>query len=974
VENLERSQSMSGDNLTAPIQQEPAALLSALRESEILRELAALLASSLDLDHILRILVKRATEVCEVERCSVWLLEDIRGTLRPKTYHLTTNRVDQKTIEVADALWYHSSLSIEVPAIQQLLKEGMLYIEDICNEPGLQYIAKTFLVRSALFVALIREGRPLGMLTLDNPDKNRVFSPEIQRLARAIGQQAAIAIDNARLYQQAQAEKQRAEQLIERARSVYKVALTVNASEDLATIFSVAMDHLIKGLGADSGTIALLDSDTLWVVSSTDKQQGVQQSQMTAQLSSLPNCRHAATTGKPLYVAEEQVEGDEIHWYRKLDLHNTMIVPLMLGVNYTDEQQGDVEELPPGARCVGLVFVNYLRNNFQPTKGQFAYAQDIAAQCALAVEKVDLLADVRQSARLANERAKTLDAIFHAMTEGITVTNLAGEVLVLNNAAARFLGVPKNFKDDLISFLRRFPPYSLQGQPLDENNFPLVRALHGERIRNERFISNRADGEDRVLEVNIAPLYDSLSQQIGVVSAFRDITEQIQVEQRIRQALDTLLHVAEAVSGLSDIKDILQIVLERTLVTLNCNRGGVFIYDAEQDVFSPLFTTGFTQEEEEHWLADQQRWLNPELEVYTGFRQQLINGHATLVNAEQCPMPTELFQDFMVLAAPIQYNKHVHGVLLLDRSILPSAGEHTNQQGLTEFTIWDIAVIEGIAQMAGLALEQARWQAEAITARANEEAMREANALKDEFLAITAHEFRSPLTVILAQAQLVGRGLNRLKEQGQVKQSETLQKAIENLSVIEEQTRQLTNIVKTFLEVTYINRGQLVLSLEEVDLAKIAQQVVNDRAGVSINHTITCSIEPDPRGYLVQGDSARLHQILANLVENAIKYSPLGGPITVNLRRCEVGQQVPSIEVSVEDEGIGVPLDAQPHLFERFYRGPNISGNKTKGIGLGLYVVAQLLKLHGGSIRVESSGVYGEGSRFIFTLPALQKE
>ena len=121
------------------------------------------------------------------------------------------------------------------------------------------------------------------------------------------------------------------------------------------------------------------------------------------------------------------------------------------------------------------------------------------------------------------------------------------------------------------------------------------------------------------------------------------------------------------------------------------------------------------------------------------------------------------------------------------------------------------------------------------------------------------------------------------------------------------------------------------------------------------------------------GDSARLQQIIANLVDNAIKYSPLGGPVKVWLRRYPNNEGKATIEICVEDHGIGVPVDAQPRLFERFYRAPNIEGSKTRGIGLGLYIVAQLLKLQGGSIRVESSGIPGDGSRFIFTLPALKK-
>jgi signal transduction histidine kinase len=121
------------------------------------------------------------------------------------------------------------------------------------------------------------------------------------------------------------------------------------------------------------------------------------------------------------------------------------------------------------------------------------------------------------------------------------------------------------------------------------------------------------------------------------------------------------------------------------------------------------------------------------------------------------------------------------------------------------------------------------------------------------------------------------------------------------------------------------------------------------------------------------GDSARLQQILANLVQNAIKYSPLGGPITVSLRQTLNNENKAVIEVCVEDKGIGIPKDEQTRLFERFYRAPNIHSSKTRGIGLGLYIVAQLLYMHGGTIAVESNGNFGEGSRFIFTLPVPER-
>ncbi len=876
---------MSGEQLPFSHYQEPHHLLAALRESEILRELAELLASSLDLDRILQVLAKRTTEVCEVERCSVWLLEDARGAFHPAAYHLSSQHLNSEAIQAGDQVWYRTQLPFDHPIIHRLFNEnGILFLEDLRAESSIHFVAETFLIRSILLVALIREGRPVGMLTLDDPDKIRTFSSEQQQLVRAIGQQAAIAIDNAQLYRQAQKERRRAEQLIERARAIYQVAIAVNSGQDLPTVLEIATHHLVEGLNADGGSIALLENETLHLASSSERQQDLLTTQITAALADLPNCYHAAQAGTPIFVTAEQAEGEEITWFHKLGLNNTIIVPLMIGATPNNAQATGAADSSAASRCVGLAFVNYHNNNFHPSKSHFAFAQDIAAQCALAVEKARLLA-----------------------------TN------------------------HLSAFLQRYPTYTLHGQQITEEDFPLARALRGERIRAERFVTIRADGAERIVEMNVAPMHDSMRKQIGVVSAFHDITEQIRVEQRIRQALDTLLHVAEAVSGLTDIKDILHIVLERTLLTLNCERGVVQLYDEEHHQFTQPFSAGFSPEAEQQWLNDQRIWLQHVSDQYHGIEAQLMEGHATLINAEQYPHQPNLFNHLMILAAPIMHDNRLHGLIALDRSRAPHKDATEEQwQPHNEFTVWDLAVIEGIAQLAGLAVDQAHWQQEAIDARAGEAAMREANALKDEFLAITAHEFRTPLTVVLAQSQMVARILKRFKEPTQDNLHTRVPQMMENLSIIEEQAHHLTNIVATFLEV---------------------------------------SIEPGEHAYLVMGDSARLQQIIANLVENAIKYSPLGGPVTIRLYPCSKKEGSETIEVCVEDQGIGVPSDAQPRLFERFYRAPNITidGSKTRGVGLGLYIVAQLLQMHGGSIRVESSGILGEGSRFIFTLPALVK-
>jgi len=960
---------MSSDSYFFSSEQERLRLQHALRESEVLRELTELLASSLDLTHILQVLVKRTTEVCEVERCAVWLFEESRNLFVPKTYFLSTQQLAKQYIKAGDNAWYRSSLSLHNPFIQQLMtKNECRLCEDLQTEPGMKSFAEKFLVRSSLFVALRREGRIVGILSLDNPGQPLTFSSAQQQLVCAIGQQAAVAIDNARLYQHAQNENKRAERLIKRAQSIYEVALAVNSHEDLSTVLGIATQHLVSGLDADGGSIFLLDNGALLLASTT--QQHFPMATLSPALDDLPHCLAALEEEAPLFFTQEQITDIEKGWYQQIGLTHVLIVPLIVGARNESKQKKNVVLLVE-KRCVGFAFVNYARTLRQPSKGHRAFALDIAAQCALAIEKNQLLASANQAVIQATEQANTLSAVFNAMTEGVMVLDQEGQIIVNNQTAAHFLGMPLYTKEHLTAFLQHYPIYTQYGSPIDYKDFPFTRALHGENIRGERFITRRADNSERTVELSSAPLHDSESRRIGVVCAFRDVTEQVRVEQRIRQALDVMLNAAEVLSGVTDTKEILRLILTMTLHAVGCERGFVHLFDAERELFIPLLAVGFANDANSFWNKEQQYWFAPNTPHAHEPYASLISGHATLIPPEYRISQEDTEHSDTVLVAPLTHGPKLFGLMVLDRAISKKEDGETflpphKQYARREFSVWDVTVVEGIAQFAGLAIEQAHWQAEVAIARTNEAEMRASNALKEEFLSITAHEFRSPLTIILANSQLVERTMRRIPE---MPKRDRLQECITS---IEEQTHQLTNIVSTFLEVSRINKGQIVLNLEKIDIGELLRQEVNSHSAVTTMHDLHYIADEGETPYYVMGDSARLQQIFGNLLQNAIKYSPYGGPITVLTTQRIDDQGKAALEIRIADKGIGIPADALPHLFERFYRAPNVDGSKTKGVGLGLYIVAEFIRLQNGTIRAESSGEYGEGSCFIVTFPLLE--
>jgi signal transduction histidine kinase/PAS domain-containing protein len=975
-----RSEHLSSTNNT----QEHTQLRKALRESELLREISELLASSLDLTHTLQILVKRTTEACDVQRCAVWLLNQDSKRFLPAAYHSSTGSMPSKALQIADRMWHNSTLLFHDSMVQRLLQEnGLVVLEDLHSIESMQKLAEKFFVHSVLLVALVREKRPVGVMALDNPGKTFTFTPDQQQLARAIGQQAAIAIDNARLYEQAQTERERAEKLIKRVQSINHLAMAVNSGQDLEKVLLIATKHLIEGLQAQGAAISILEENVLAATNTIFSSSLTIPHTSTSHfsLTDLSHCHEGANSGNLLFVPQDHLKGRERQWFQHLGMQHILIVPLMIGNQTTHEQdlkistQSLANELQ---NCIGFAFVNYKHLSDSPGVGRSAFARDIAAQCAHAIEKARILNAMRNAASLATERANTLDTVLNAMTEGIIVFDMQGQVMLHNNTFADFARLTPNIRTHLSSYLKSYPAYTFYGHTIQAEDHPLTRALRGEHIQGERFLSRKDDGSEDAFEVNIAPLFDSHGQQIGIVSAFRDITEHVRAEQRIRRALDTMLHAAEAVSGLTDIREMLYRVLAMTLAAMNCQRGVVQLYNQESQKFTPLLSIGFSFGETEQWLEEHRYWLEPEGYQYSDIYAQLLAGHATLVDTQQYSDHFQENTSTIILAAPLTHNTCLLGVLLLDRSKASTRKLHS-QHGTpssplppSDFSPWDMAVVEGIAQFAGLAIEQTHWQKEAEIARTNEASMRASNALKDEFLAITAHEFRTPLTVVLAHSQMMGR---LLKKSPQVA-PELKIRFDESLFFIEEQAHQLTNIVNTFLEVTRLNRGQITLNLETLNLKDIAQEAIANYSATLTKHTICYRPGTDSPPYILKGDKVRLLQIFGNLLQNAIKYSPLGGPITVSISRVtanENGYQC-NIEVCIEDKGIGVPKDAQPFLFERFYRAHNISGSQARGVGLGLYVVAEFLHLHNGTIRVESNGIAGEGSCFIFTLPVAESK
>lgn len=238
-------------------------------------------------------------------------------------------------------------------------------------------------------------------------------------------------------------------------------------------------------------------------------------------------------------------------------------------------------------------------------------------------------------------------------------------------------------------------------------------------------------------------------------------------------------------------------------------------------------------------------------------------------------------------------------------------------------------------------------------ARAEAEA---AVKLRDGFFSVAAHELKTPLTSLFGNLQLLDR---RATREGFLSQRDR-----RTLDVVVAQTRRLQRMIEALLDVTRMEAGQLRLDLTRLDLGELVQQVIAEVQPTLTQHTIAWKAPPDP--LMIEGDALRLEQVIQNLLQNAVKYSPEGGPVEVELTRC--GDQAC---LAVTDHGIGIPQDELPMLFSRFYRAANVSAQHISGMGIGLYVVKEIVALHGGSAEVASEE--NRGSTFRICLPLAQQ-
>jgi signal transduction histidine kinase/ActR/RegA family two-component response regulator len=257
------------------------------------------------------------------------------------------------------------------------------------------------------------------------------------------------------------------------------------------------------------------------------------------------------------------------------------------------------------------------------------------------------------------------------------------------------------------------------------------------------------------------------------------------------------------------------------------------------------------------------------------------------------------------------------------------------------------ALLVSVAQHCSHSLDRARLYESAQRARAEAEA---ASRLKDDFLSIVSHELRTPLNAVLGWASMLRKA----------DISPALAQRAAH-SIHDNATRQ-AKLIDDLLDVSRIAAGRATLDVEEIDLAALVGGVVESLVPVAASNDVELRLTPASAAW-VSGDARRLEQVFFNLLGNALKFTPEGGTILIEIRT-----QDRAVDVRVTDSGIGIDPEFLPHVFERFRQADSTSTRTYGGLGLGLSIAKQLVEAHKGCINVESAGA-GHGATFIVQLP-----
>jgi PAS domain S-box-containing protein len=577
---------------------------------------------------------------------------------------------------------------------------------------------------------------------------------------------------------------------------------------------------------------------------------------------------------------------------------------------------------------------------------------------------------VEQMRKLSDAERRRLDTVLEVLPTAMALSDKDGNLVQNNRRFKEIAGADAQLVTaaEHARFQARWPD---TGLPVSEDQWALSRALQqGEVCPGEEVELVTIAGQHKVILNAAAPIRDDQGMISGGVVAFMDITEDKRREQQVRESLHALLALAEALIGPTELPpprdedgaapESLAMGRYAELIQdiFSCRQVYVGTLNVATRQYTLRGVAGLSPVEESRLNA----WLKGvDLGDYVTAEQRadLASGSSIVVHAAH---NVRIARDFgmppgaSLVIAPLRWEGRLIGLLgltyLEDQA---PYGQETQR------------LVEVSARLGEIILERERIVAQREEARATAKAMEETTKQMDAFLGMTTHELKTPLTAMLLSVQLSRRRLESILRQSGETNDRFLAIA-DGLVKLESQGKKLDRLVNDLLDLSRFQAGKLQVHPERTDLRLLVQRTVEEQQKVAATRIIRLHLPQADEPIMVQADSDRIAQVVANYLTNALKYSPADAPV-------EVGLDVtgPLARVWVRDEGPGLPEGEQERIWQRYHRtsGIEVQSGTGVGLGLGLSIVRHIIELHGGTVGVESAPE--QGSTFWFTLPRAEE-
>ncbi|HLH24554.1 MAG TPA: ATP-binding protein [Chloroflexota bacterium] len=482
------------------------------------------------------------------------------------------------------------------------------------------------------------------------------------------------------------------------------------------------------------------------------------------------------------------------------------------------------------------------------------------------------------------------------------------------------------------------------GQPYPPDELPLARAMRaGEVVEAEEVEALKPDGSRAILQVSAAPIRDREGRIVAGVVACHDVTWRKRTEETQRFLDDA----GERLAGTLEYEATLTSLARLAVPTL----ADVCIVDAlAADGTIRRVAVAHRDARKQALARTLQERFAPDPAAPLGVARTLRTGEPELTPTVTPERLAALARDAEHLEVLRQLGARASmNVPLVARGrilgaitcIATYAGRHYGPE--------DLALAEELARRAAVAVDNARLYQEANAAI----------RVRDEFLSSASHDLKNPLVSMKGYAQI----LEALVADDS---ASTSRQVAAGLAKIDRAATKMSGLIDELLDVAHLQAGRpLELRRRPTDLVALTQQAVAEQQPTAPRHELR--VEPQATSLVGLWDAGRLDRVLGNLLSNAVKYSPAGGTITLRLAREQDAMGAWAV-LQVQDQGMGIPAADVPHVFERFHRGGNVTG-QIRGAGIGLAGVCQIVEQHGGTVGVESQE--GQGATFTVRLPLL---